>query len=237
MIVKIADLCFEIKSHYSHIENICKEYACCDEAPLFTIEITDADMQRERRISENNFSDEYFESTAVMRKFALKLADFNGCVFHGAVVVVNNRAVAFSAPSATGKTTHINLWQKLLGDKIFVLNGDKPVVRIIDEKPFVYGTPWAGKENLQKNTRAPLAAVCFLQRGKQNRIERLDFKYGANHMLNHMYCIESLKTLDNCINILENGFNNVEFYNQWSTPDIKSAVFSHYALWRTLYED
>ena len=38
---------------------------------------------------------------------------------------------------------------------------------------FVYGTPWSGKEGWHTNAKAPLKALCFLERSEKNRIERI----------------------------------------------------------------
>ena len=45
---------------------------------------------------------------------------------HGAVIEYEGNGYMFSADSGTGKTTHILLWRKFLGDKVKIVNGDKP---------------------------------------------------------------------------------------------------------------
>ena len=50
-----------------------------------------------------------------------------------------------------------------------IINGDKPIVRLIDGIPYACGTPWQGKENFGKNAIRPLRGIAFLSRGAENR--------------------------------------------------------------------
>ena len=84
------------------------------------------------------------------------------------------KAVLFTAQSGVGKTTHLRLWLDQIPGA-FVVNGDKPLLRFQDGNWQACGTPWAGKEGMQTNVIMPLSAICFLERGKQNEIERVPF--------------------------------------------------------------
>lgn len=106
--------------------------------------------------------------------FYRHLIKFNGFMLHSSGVVVDNKAYLFSAPSGTGKSTHTTQWLKLFGDKACIINDDKPAIRIIDDKVYVYGTPWSGKSDLNLNIRVPLQGICVLERSENNFIERLD---------------------------------------------------------------
>ena len=72
------------------------------------------------------------------------------------------------APSGTGKTTHILLWQEFLSDKMSILNGDKLLIRKEGCKYVAYGNPWQGKENLGSNTSCQLNGIFFLERSTTN---------------------------------------------------------------------
>ena len=67
------------------------------------------------------------------RAFAEQLPHYNAFVLHSATFDVSGVGVAFAAHSGTGKTTHMMLWQKLLGERMTIVNGDKPIVRFFDE--------------------------------------------------------------------------------------------------------
>ena len=63
---------------------------------------------------------------------------------------------------------------KLLGDKAFIINDDKAAFRKIDGKHLVFGTPFSGKSDLNVNTSAELAGICFIEQSPDNSIERID---------------------------------------------------------------
>jgi hypothetical protein len=92
---------------------------------------------------------------------------------HAATVIYKEGAYAFSAPSGTGKTTHILKWKKLFGDNVRILNGDKLFLRCIDDEIIAFGNPWQGKENLGENLKCPLKGIFVLKRDKTNYVRRL----------------------------------------------------------------
>ena len=111
-------------------------------------------------------------------------------LLHSACFDVNGIGVAFAAASGTGKTTHMLLWQQLLGDKMTVVNGDKPIVRFFEdepETPYAYGTPWCGKERLGCNMRTPLKHICFIERADKNSCEPIDKSDAVNLIFNQVY--------------------------------------------------
>ena len=84
------------------------------------------------------------------------------------------QGVAFAAPSGTGKTTHIKLWQRLYGDRVEIINGDKPLFTLRSGRFFASGMPWCGKENWGCNKTVPLKAICFIDRAEHNSISPLE---------------------------------------------------------------
>lgn len=113
-------------------------------------------------------------------------------LMHCAVIEYEGRGYAFSAPSGTGKTTHIRLWQKVFGaDRVTVVNGDKPILRLIDGVFYAYGTPWCGKEGYNKNTRVPLAGLCFVTRGAENRIRPMSVDEAIPHLFSQIMVTDS----------------------------------------------
>lgn len=113
---------------------------------------------------------EYIYSGSLFYRILLK---YNGMMLHSSAVVVDGYAYLFSADSGTGKSTHTELWKEHFGDDAFIINDDKPALRKVDGKWYVYGTPWSGKTDLNVNTRAELGAIVFLERSKENWIKEI----------------------------------------------------------------
>lgn len=140
-------------------------------------------MERERissaksRVQEGlppyEFPASYLETLAVYRQMSgLLLAD-QTILFHGSALAVDGQCYLFTAKSGTGKSTHTRLWRKLLGDKVIMVNDDKPLIRLTDTQAILYGTPWDGKHHLSTNTSMPLKAICWLTRSEKNYIEEV----------------------------------------------------------------
>jgi hypothetical protein len=70
---------------------------------------------------------------------------FNCFLMHGAVVVVDGSIYMFTAPSGTGKSTHVALWKKYFKN-VEIINGDKPFSRVDESSVWVYGIPWPVKK-------------------------------------------------------------------------------------------
>ena len=93
-------------------------------------------------------------------------------VLHSSCISVDGRAILFSAPSGTGKSTHTALWEKYVKDTVYV-NDDTPVIRLDGDKVCACGSPWSGKTDLNSNISSQLYGIVFLERGEKNHIEQL----------------------------------------------------------------
>ncbi len=132
----------------------------------------------EERVRESAFpvtidSVEYVYTGEAFHRYLLH---HQGCMLHSSAVVVDGYAYLFSADSGTGKSTHTSLWLKHFGENAFIINDDKPTLRKTDQTWYVYGTPWSGKTNTNVNTKVKLGAIVFLERAKQNWIEKLEIQ-------------------------------------------------------------
>ena len=186
---KIADFNFELKFRHTRFKLDSADYYV-DEGDLFA---TISCSEEEKEIARNNdysLKKSYLESMVLHRKLAEWLPLHNAFVLHSACFDVDGAGVAFAAHSGTGKTTHMNLWQKYLGDKMIVVNGDKPIVRFFDdepETPYAYGTPWNGKERLGCNMRTKLQHICFIERSKTNFVEPMNKEDAIERIFNQVY--------------------------------------------------
>ena len=190
---KIAGFSLEISPHeYESLYRIMHDYKSSETREDIHIDIQLNDIENEMKISETKYDapNAVLHSAAIQRKFSEWLPLNNAFMMHAATFEVNGVGVAFAAYSGTGKTTHMRLWQQLLGDKMVVVNGDKPIVRFFDEEPntpYAYGTPWNGKERLGCNMRTPLKHICFIERSKTNFVEKMNKADAVNLIFNQVY--------------------------------------------------
>ena len=217
--ISLAGIAVEIECLHDEAYDMCVPYLC-DRAADFCVRVTPADIEFEREKSLReawmehlppmDYPDAYLETLAVYRKIAVKMLDYDVFLMHGSAVCADGAAYLFTAASGVGKTTHTRLWLSEIAGS-FVVNGDKPLIRLNGGRAEVCGTPWAGKEALNTNVVVPLRAVCILERGTENRIERVSFRDVYPFLFQQCYrpaepeamrkTMELLKHLSECVGL------------------------------------
>lgn len=94
-----------------------------------------------------------------------------GFILHASYINHNGKAILFTAPSGTGKSTQASLWEQLRGAEI--INGDKAVVRKVDGEFVACGIPYAGSSQISKNVQLSVTAIVYLRQAAATRMERL----------------------------------------------------------------
>lgn len=167
---RFADIPFTIEMHTPFLEKQCQNYEALQEG-IF-ISVTEEEIERENVFAEP-FPKGYLESLAIYRKISEAALAYDTFLFHCSAIAVDGEAYLFTAPSGTGKSTHTRLWREYFGTRAVMINDDKPLIRMEGDAFYVYGTPWDGKHRLSTNQRAPIRAICILERGEVNRAERI----------------------------------------------------------------
>lgn len=210
--IKLAEMIVNIKSSSPFAERFCARYLCDRAEADITAKADRDEVLKEIEDAVGKTTFDYAEILCIYRHIAEKLPLFNRFVMHGAAINYGYNAYIFTAPSGTGKTTHLRLWQKYLGDKVSVINGDKPVLKVESGLATVYGTPWAGKENLSTNTSAPLKVICILKRGLENKIYKVDPRQYFAVLLNQIYLPKNEEAARKNLELFSRLVGLVEFY-------------------------
>lgn len=111
-------------------------------------------------------------NNALMIAFAFSSSRFQTVLMHASLVRQNGYGYAFIAKSGTGKSTQVSMWLRYLPG-CDLMNDDSPVVRIIDNQAYIYGSPWSGKTPCYRNTKAKLGAITQIDRATANSVEPL----------------------------------------------------------------
>lgn len=114
----------------------------------------------------------YGLNSALMMAFAFATASMKTLLIHASCVKQGDYAYCFIAKSGTGKSTQVSNWLKHLPN-CELLNDDNPIIRIIDDKSYCYGSPWSGKTPCYRNRKAYLGAVTRIERAQENSVKRL----------------------------------------------------------------
>lgn len=226
--IKIANLIVEIDNQYDFVKKHCSDYIVDNSLKSdLCVKASENDIENERKVALKDFSDGYLESVCIYRNIAYALPKFDAFVLHAAVVRVGDFAYAFSAKSGVGKSTHIKLWKKLLGDKVSVINGDKPIIRVIDNKIYAFGTPWCGKEGYNSNESAVFKALCFIERNDKNEIDILNNFDALKLIMNQVVIPKTTENIESFLNLLDCTFKNVDVWKLKCNMDISAAELSY----------
>ena len=233
--IKVAGITVEINAIFESTKEFCQNYLTNSEAD-FAIEITQEDIEFESKKSRqtdlNNgksvveFSNSYLETLAVYRKIAEELPFFDAFLLHGSAVSVDSKGYIFTAKSGTGKSTHTNLYRVNFGDRVVVVNDDKPIIRIIDNKVYVCGTPWSGKSNLDNNIMVELNGLCALKRGEENEIHEITAAEMLEVVLSQSYRPAKINSMSKFLSVLSVFLEKVRVYQLACNTDPSAATVS-----------
>lgn len=208
--IKIADIPIGIENRYPYIRRLCEGYET-EEKPAFTVAVTEEEILKEQN-GDNRFSKGYCESLCIYRNICFALAKYDAFLMHSAAISMDGEAYVFAAPSGVGKTTHIRLWEEEFGNRIQVINGDKPIFRFIDGSLYVCGTPWRGKEGLGCRRMCPVRAICFLKQGPENRIRPLNTGEVSGRIFSQILIPKNQKDFEHFWPLLERMVTSQKFY-------------------------
>jgi hypothetical protein len=223
---KIADLTVEMDTFGRTLEQA-KPYAI---PPVDKADVSiKCDWERFKE-KHPELSEETCEYIFTASAFYKSLILFDGIMLHSSAVVVDGKAYLFTAPCGTGKSTHTQLWLKKFGDRAFILNDDKPALRLEDGKFYAYGTPWSGKHDISVNCRAELGGICILSRGEVNKIERIKGKDAIIGIYSQTLRIKDVAYFDKILSLIDKLIERVGVWRLECNMDLEAAEISYRAM-------
>lgn len=235
--VCLAGINVAVTSLFDEVYDFCHDYLTDAPADISVV-VTPEDINYEKivNIRESqiegipviDYSDSYLETLAVYRKIVTKMLDFDTFLMHGAVIAVGDKAWLFTAPSGTGKTTHINLWLNNIPGS-YVVNGDKPLIHIGDDCT-VYGTPWAGKEGMNQNIGVKLCGIVILNRGAENHIEKVPMTQILPVLIQQSYRPKTKEELEKTLSLLSRMGKKIPMYQLYCNMNPEAALTAYNVL-------
>lgn len=235
--VCLAGINVAITSLFDEVYDFCRDYLTDAPADM-SVSVTSEDIFNEKikNIREAqleglpvvDYPDSYLETLAVYRKIVTKMLDFDTFLMHGAVIAVGDKAWLFTAPSGTGKTTHINLWLNNIPGS-YVVNGDKPLIHI-DDACTVYGTPWAGKEGMNQNIGVKLCGIVILNRGAENYIEKVPMTQILPVLIQQSYRPKERVELEKTLALLSRMGKKIPMYQLYCNMNPDAALTAYNVL-------
>ena len=197
-----------------------------DTGPL-TVEVTAADVAAEAEcvkklgLDATNLECEF---TALYKKILERVIEQDVIYLHGSALAVDGNAYIFSAPSGTGKSTHARLWREQFGDKVLMINDDKPLIKVDESGIWACGNPWNGKSALGCNVMVPLKAIVRLKRGGQNTITALNRQEALRLLYLSTYRFGDAHKVQRMLKVLVTVLERVHFFDLTCNMEPEAAI-------------
>lgn len=204
--VRIAGIPVGIDNRYDAIARRCAGFGA-DETPLFTVSASEEEM-----IREDGRACPGAEEKCVFRNMALRMMEYGAFVMHAAVADVDGQGVAFAAQSGTGKTTRLLLWRQAMGGRVRPVNGDKPILRFLEDGLYAFDTPWRGKEGLGGCPRTPLKHVIFIERAGEVSVRALGTEEIVPRLFRQLLVPREPERLERFMDLAERFVGAARFY-------------------------
>ena len=233
--IELSGVVFKINSQFEYAKEFCKDFLTqkCED---YEISTTLEGIKEEQTNYTEKYPPELVETTCIYRHIAELLPLENRIVMHGVALKYKDNGYLFVAPSGIGKTTHANLWKKYLGEEVQIINGDKPILEFTSNGIILHSNPWCGKEGVYTKTTAKLNAICLIGRGKICSIEKADFLFNLDKMLNQIYMPQNQSSLDKTIEYI-NNLSEVDTYQLKCDISKHAFVLSYKKLTGENYEN
>ena len=237
--INLADTVIQVHAVHESTACFCRDYVT-DSIPNITVTVLPEDIARERDrsrcereyegLAPRDFSSEYLETLALYRKIAEGLIAQDVVLFHGSALMMDGKAYIFTAKSGTGKSTHSSIWRRVFGDRVTMINDDKPLLRIREGGVTVYGTPWSGKHSLGSNISAPVSAICSIYRAATNIAAPVSPKEAFPIILGQTYRPSDALRLRATLSLAERIATTVPCYSLGCNMEDEAALVSYSAM-------
>lgn len=213
--IQIAGINIGLNNRYPELEALCRGFETT-EPPAFCLEVSPEEIAQERRSLDQPFSDGYLETVCIYRQLALRMLSYNVFILHASVIALDGEGYAFLAPSGTGKTTQTRLWLEHFGNRAQVVNGDKPLIRMVEaagKTQFIAcGTPWMGKEGMGSNSTVPLKALFFVQRSQEVSCTPADSAQTVDRLFRQLLMPRDYGQMDRLLTMVDKLVQTVPCY-------------------------
>ena len=230
--IEIAGISVGIRCRFQNNRTFFSDYMTQHE-PLFWVEPSADDLIKAQTdfdkldqiegVPKSARTDVFLENNAIHSLLAEGLVAHNVLLMHGSALCIDDQGIVFTASSGTGKSTQARLWREFFGDRVRMINDDKPMLRITDSEVMAWGTPWDGKHHLSCNDKAPLKAVVSVKRGSNNWIEPMDAVEAFTVLMKQCYASQNPPTMMRIMELEKQLLNTVKFYSLSCNISLEAA--------------
>lgn len=225
--IKIAGLVIGIDNRYEYVSEFCEHYKVYAGEEAFCVTAAEEELLEEQNQSTDRYPLPYCESLCLYRKICLKMIAYDAFLMHSAVLELDGDAYVFAARSGTGKTTHIKLWMQEFGERVRVINGDKPIYRFVNGRLYACGTPWCGKEGLGSDRMSPVKAICFMEQGAENQIRRMTEEEVIGRIFHQLLMPQDAEAMTHFFELIDTMISTINCYILRCNISREAAVLAY----------
>lgn len=234
---KIADfnILFNNKEEFQELR--CRKFASDFSVPDIIVCGNEEDIEKDFNEDPKHRIRGFHESTSLQASLAEQLPLHNAIWMHGAFFSIDGRGILLFAHSGIGKTTHMLLWKKAFGEKMTIVNGDKPIIRFSSnhqDYPCAYGAPWCGKENYGDNLSAKLTDICFIKRNEKNFVDRVKPEDAVNLIMQQVHIPKDPQAMLNTIGMVNLLLKKCSLWEINCNMELEAAKVAYKAIFDIL---
>lgn len=176
-----------------------------------------------KRMAQMHCTREKCEYLMISSLFYRRLLKFDGFMMQASVFGYKGMVCLFSGSCSMGESTRAELWRKYFGEgKTICINDDKPAIRKVEDRFYIYGTPFGGGEDLCANIKAPLTGIVYFSRAAEPGIRRVDEEYAVENLLRQTTYPYSQQEMDSLLDLFEELSQRVPIYEMGSNVSEES---------------
>lgn len=209
MIFTVAGLVVKSENMHPDFAKFCEKYLTPRSCPDITVSLKEKTPVA--------------QSVELLRAVNQKLMERDTFLMHCSALSYEGKAILFAAHSGTGKSTHARMWREVFGEKVVMINDDKPFLRFEEDGLYVFGSPWDGKHHLSTNTKAPVCAICFLSRGEIDSIKPMAPQEALSFIFDQVSRNADEGYMTKLLALLDKMLKSVPLYSLVCTPTHNAA--------------
>lgn len=229
---------FEVESPYELADkNNCSSFLSNEETDyLIRVIPTDSDTEVREQVKRNGniisrfIKSKYSGGQNIASLLASSEAAFlfpkhDAFILHASYIIIGRKAILFTAPSGTGKSTQARFWRDERGAEI--INGDRVLVTRRDGVFYANGIYACGTSGICHNRTAPIAAVILLEQGDENEQSKIaPRKLFLRILCECSYDMKDLEQYEKITELVSDMINSVPTlcYRCRKSPDAVEAL-------------
>ena len=203
-VYRIAELNIRIDPVTPQTEKRIAPYLCRSEEYDFDASVTADEIDNYMKKSKTPCLPYLAEDALVLTNISKTvLSSYDGCFFHSSC---------------------------LFGDKVIMINDDKPLIRNIGGTFYVCSTPWMGKSDIGCNRIAPVKAIYVLKRGETNTAVRTSPAKQMRQLMEATLLPTSRENMIKLLGLFDALFAQAKLIELYCNQDIESAQVAYDAV-------